>query len=203
MSRKSKIEEDKRNKNICPVCGNNAKLTLHHILPRFIFRKIQTDDKKFFLNGANSYWLCRKCHNKYEQNVNNLKNELLRNLSFPKIAAMPFILNPELRKIKNLCRFMAGRFSVNSYNYNIYEAYDFVKKYYNKPYLTYDKILELAEMYELIPNKKYMDVGNFLIEKLGVKELDNIFRTDLRKFLIKRNVSEKKLISKKNKYYEV
>lgn len=184
---------DKKAKEKCPVCGNKTKLTLHHILPRYIFKEIKTDDRVFFLNGANSYWLCRKCHDKYEGKATNLRNKLLRNLFFPKKAMLlPFVLHSERRKVRTLCRFMSGKYSENNYGYSIYQAYEYVKKIYKKPYLAYDEILEWSGMEEVVPNEDYINIGEFLIEKLGVEELDRLYRKDFREFLIKRNVNVRK-----------
>lgn len=193
----------KKTKQICPVCGTKLKLTLHHILPKYIFKEIKTDDRAFFLTGENSYRICRKCHDNYEKRANNLKKKLLKDLDFPEVSLMPFVLDMEKRKVRNLCRFMAGKFTTNNYNYSIYEAYNYVKKLYNKQYLSYDEILHWSNINDVIPNEKYIGIGRFLIEKLGVEELDRLFRNDLRIFLQKRNATQVEAILEKNKYYEV
>src|SRR5690606_13701381 len=74
-------------------------------------------------------------------------------------------------------------------------------KAYKKPYLAFDEILEWSEMKETIENEDYINVGQFLIEKLGVEELDRLYRKDFREFLIKRNVNVRKSFLLKNKYY--
>ncbi len=96
---------------------------------------------------------------------------------------------------------MIGKFSKNSYDYSIYEAYNFVKEFYNEKYITYDKIIECSKMKDSVPNPNYKNIGKFLIEKLGVKELDYIYRKSLLNFLNKRTIHIDNLISNRNKQY--
>ena len=203
MAKKIKTVSDRKIEQICPVCRNTRTLTIHHILPKFIFREIETDDRSYFLNGSNSYWLCRKCHNKYEKRSESLKSKILNELSFSSQSATPYILDEDLKKIKNLSRYMAGKYSKNNYNLSIYQAYEEVRKFYGKKYLAYDEILEFASMQATITNENYINRGKFLIESVGVERLDELFRNDLIGFLTKRNVKQDNLIPKKNKYYEI
>lgn len=96
---------------------------------------------------------------------------------------------------------MTGKYRTNVYNYSIYEAYNFVKNYYNKEYLAYHEIEELSEIFDRIPNEKYINPGIFLIENIGVENLDIIYRQNLNDFLKNRNV--KNLIKVKNSHYEI
>ena len=102
MEENAKIHSKRKLKQVCPVCKNTEKLTLHHILPRYIFKEIRTNEREYFLNGANSYWLCRKCHDKYESKAISLKNKLLKEQFFPKKSYLPFVLDANLRKIRNI-----------------------------------------------------------------------------------------------------
>lgn len=193
----------KANKKLrpCPICGKESVLTLHHILPRFIFKEITSEDRDFFLNGHNSYWMCRECHDKYEDIANTLRLQLLNDNNYPEDAYLTEVLNRGLKKVKNLCRCMTGKYRTNVYNYSIYEAYNFVKNYYNKEYLAYHEIEELSEIFDRIPNEKYINPGIFLIENIGVENLDIIYRQNLNDFLKNRNV--KNLIKVKNSHYEI
>lgn len=201
MKEKIRVKSDRKEKQICPVCKNSRKLTLHHILPKFIFRELKENFKNGFLNGNNSYWLCSRCHTKYESESTKLRKQMLNELNFPVGALNPFIHNKQLVKIKSLCRYMIGKFSKNAYDYSIYEAYNFLKAFYNKKYISYDKIIEYSKMRDSVPNTNYKNVGQFLIKKLGIKELDYIYRKSLLNFLNKRTIHKDNLISNRNKQY--
>lgn len=177
-------------------------LTVHHILPRYIFKEIVTVDRNYFLNGKNSYALCNDCHSKYENKATLLRVNLLYKFHYQKQREIRFIKDENLVKIKNLCRYMCGFYCHNNYNYSIYQAYDFVKKFYNKKYLAYDEILQLASMRDVIQNPNYVDYGSFLIAHIGVRELDTLYRKNFIEFLQKHNVDEENLITETNEYYE-
>ena len=203
MAKKIKTQSNKKIVQICPVCRNKKMLTIHHILPKFIFREIETPDRVYFLNGDNSYWLCTNCHCKYEKRADALKDGLLKEFSFPENSITPFILDDGLRMVRNLSRYMTGKYSKNNYNFSIYQSYEAVRKFYGKKYLTYDEILEYSDMNDTIPNEKYINRGKFLINNVGVEKLDELFRNDLIGFLTKRSVKQGNLIPEKNKHYEI
>ena len=97
---------------------------------------------------------------------------------------------------------MTGKFTRNAYNHSIYEAYNFVKDFYGKEYLSYDEILKLIKIKDNVPNVHYMNLGKFLIEKIGVGELDRLYRESLLNFLKKRKVNKINRIINKNKKYK-
>lgn len=196
--RRKKNKKDK----LCPVCKKNVALTLHHILPRYIFREIQDEERRYFLDGKNSYWLCDKCHAKYENNATQFRTNLLYKLNYVRQQEDKFIKDANAVKIKNLCRFMTGKFHTNIYNYSIYEAYNFVKSFYDKKYLTYDTILNLSEMRDTIYNPNYLTYGKFLITVMPVKELDFLYRKNFIKFLNREKVQPEYVIPQINEYYE-
>ena len=167
----------------------------------FIFKEITTEDRAYFLNGENSYWLCRKCHNKYEKKADALRNDLLKTHSFPEDSHLNFHTDIDLKKIKNLCRFLSGLYHENSYNYDMCGAYEYVKDFYKNPHLRYFDILKLADITVIKENENYIKMGKFLVEHAGVEVLDGIYRQHLYTFLTSRHIKKKGLITLKNKYY--
>lgn len=201
MIKRVKVKSDRTIKQKCPVCRNRRYLTLHHILPQFIFREVVGIDRASFLNGRNSYWLCAKCHTKYESESTKLRNQMLSELNFPEGSENRYVKQKQLVKIKSLCRYMAGKFPKTQYGYSIYESYNFVKEFYNEKYIIYDKIIQYANMKDTTPNPDYINLGQFLLEKIGLKELDYIYRKDLLNFLNRRDIHEYNLIPERNKKY--
>jgi len=197
------MQTNKKIQQTCPVCNRNRLLTIHHILPRYIVREIKTDEKRHFVNGENSYWLCFRCHRKYERKANILRKKLLKEFNYPIHCESPVIQVKELIKIKNLCRYMTGKFHRNNYNHSIYESYNFVTKFYNRKYMAYDEIESLSAMRDTVDNPDYIKNGCFLLEHISIKELDILYRKDLRDFLKKRSVKKDNLIPEINKYYEI
>ena len=201
MMEKMEVQRNRKVKQTCPVCKNTHMLTLHHILPKYIFREIETIERECFLNGNNSYWLCSRCHSKYESSATQLRLRLVKDFNFPTEGLNPFVKNVEYAKVKNLCRFMTGKFSRNAYNYSIYEAYNFVKDFHGKEYVSYDEILKLIKIKDNVPNVHYVNLGEFLIEQVGIGELDRLYRESLLNFLKKRKVKKESRIINKNKKY--
>lgn len=203
--KKTKVEKDRSIEQKCPVCGSVRLLTVHHLLPKYIFKEIKTDDRVYFLNGSNSYWLCAKCHSQYEKNYANvLKDALLNKFELPENARLGSTLNPDLARIKNLCRYMAGKYYKNNYNYSIYQAYNFVKNFYNKKYMTYDEIEKLCGISTGIPNPNFIPPGQFLLKHVKVRKLDYFYRRNFLEFLRDKKVKKgNNLIPEANKHYEI
>lgn len=204
MANKQKIQFNRQIMQLCPVCGIKKKLTVHHILPQFIFKEIKTDERAFFLNGENSYWLCSKCHSNYETRyADKLRIKLMLETKFSEDYLFVTYKEPNLTKIKNLCRYMTGKYNTNNYNYSIYQSYEFVKNFYKKKYLQYNEILKLSVLNEYVPNPNYINLGEFLLEKIGSQQLDKIFRQNFNEYLLHKKLNESYLIEEKNKYYEI
>jgi len=98
---------------------------------------------------------------------------------------------------------MTGKFYKNNYNYSIYQAYNFVKGFYNKKYMPYDEIEKLSNIKVAIPNPNFIRPGKFLLEHLKVEELDYLYRENFIQFLTHRKVGKKNFILEQNEHYEI
>jgi len=203
-SKKIHIEKNRRMVQKCPICKNKKLLTVHHILPKYIFKEIKTSERNYFLNGKNTYWLCSRCHSNYEKKyANRLKAALSEIFEFPQKAEARVIRVRELAKIKNLCRYMTGKYKKNKYNYSIYQAYNFVIQFYNKKYMAYDEIENMSIMRDTIDNPDFIDLGIFFLYKTAVRELDYFYRRNFLEFLKDKKVRKGNFIPEINEHYEI
>lgn len=189
-----------RIKKVCPVCKSKKQLTLHHVLPSYIVKCINIQEKQYFLNGANSYKLCRECHDKYEKRAIQLRKILLAKCDYPKNAEGATIVDFDIRKLRDLSRFLLGKFPKNQYGYGKIRAYlFFVNKY--KKFISKRMLKKMSKLDVMVKNPDYINSGQFLIEKIGIRDLDRMYRKDLNDFLIKKDVEIENLIPEANINY--
>ncbi len=137
-----------------------------------------------------------------KKRANVLRSKLLNLFSYPKNADSTVLKISELAKIKNLCRYMTGKFPENRYECSIYEAYKFIIAFYNVKYMAYDDVEALSNMKDVGKNPNFINAGHFLLDNMSIRGLDGAYRKDLIGFLKKRNVKINNLILQHNKNYE-
>lgn len=70
LAQKEEIRE--RQKGICPGCSKKTKLTIHHQIPQWWAREnLQPTQevKDYIKNTGNGLGLCRQCHDKLEETI--------------------------------------------------------------------------------------------------------------------------------------
>jgi len=64
---RTKRQNNRADRQICPACGNNRRLTNHHVYP-----------KRFFPNQFLMIKLCNQCHRELEELIPNRRKLIIR-----------------------------------------------------------------------------------------------------------------------------
>lgn len=81
-------------KKYCVVCGTNKDLTRHHVIPNFISRILNAEDR-------DTLPICRKCHDIFETEFSKRKGNLLKHNFLNETSNLIFEFKRIRRKIKH------------------------------------------------------------------------------------------------------
>jgi hypothetical protein len=84
-------------KNICVVCGTNANLTKHHIVPRMY--RAHFDEELKNHTAFDVLPVCYTCHESYEVHATAFKKELLAELSIERNNNSGKVIDTERKKV--------------------------------------------------------------------------------------------------------
>lgn len=158
-----KIKPLKKLPNVkCAICGTKHRLTVHHIVPRFIGSKIEKDE---FLK-CRTVVVCTEHHEEYELIVEKLKDELAQQYNF-NFRGPNYVDDPYLAKIKRYARSLICGMNFNSQEAEIFHRRDVILSYLSQPSYTSNDLYKLSEMNTLKQNPAVVDLANFFIDKFG------------------------------------
>lgn len=158
----------------CSVCKENKDLTVHHILPKFLGKGMPRTMFKQYRTEI----VCRKCHDRYEEVSNNLRNQILDKIGFSYRVNFPrwFPENGIPRKVRRY----AESILINGH---CEKKYRVVSEFIGKE-------PSFCELYKIsrkpnkfIPNPNYKDMISEILNNYTIDELYHIYESSWNDFV--------------------
>ena len=174
----------KTTKVVCsnPACQCEDNLTVHHVLPQFIGRKMKLED---FLKCM-TVVLCRDCHDEYERSADKVR------LDWAEELGVNLKLQKRFRcKSKEFAKKYAFSIlhSVDTMNdLRLFERIDFILSYLSKDHYTNNDLIKLSNLDPMIDNPNYQDLGEIMIEKVTQEKLIEFWQEHFFNFIKQKSI---------------